>query len=337
MQETKLAQAKSRVNPFSVLNAWLGALGLSLPFLACVLFLALTPLFIQQAYILRLLVLSLYFGTLAMIFDFAGGFINAVNFGFAAFVGLGAYIAAMLSLYTHLNSWLGLIVALLVTGLIGFLTGLLTLRLRGIYISLMSWFVGMTLEALATAMVNITRGARGIVVPPMNDSMTVVSHLYVFLGGMILLYVILRLIIRSRVGLAFQAIGQNYEVARASGVNPVKYKLINFTLSCACAGLIGGYYAHFIGIVTPELLDMSHTMEVLALSFIGGSGSLLGGVFAAFLFIPVFDSLASLMQYKDVIYGLTLIVIMIFYPAGLNGLYQIVKPFFKSLKGKKPS
>ena len=59
----------------------------------------------------------------------------------------------------------------------------------------------------------------------MNDSMTVVSHLYVFLGGMILLYVILRLIIRSRVGLAFQAIGQNYEVARASGVNPVKYKL----------------------------------------------------------------------------------------------------------------
>ena len=68
--------------------------------------------------------LSLYLGTLAMIFDFAGGFINAVNFGFAAFVGLGAYIAAMLSLYTHLNSWLGLIVALLVTGLIGFLTGL---------------------------------------------------------------------------------------------------------------------------------------------------------------------------------------------------------------------
>ena len=76
-------------------------------------------------------------------------------------------------------------------------------------------------------------------------------------------------------------------------------------------------------------------MEVLALSFIGGSGSLLGGVFAAFLFIPVFNSLASLMQYKDVIYGLTLIVIMIFYPAGLNGLYQIVKPFFKILERKE--
>jgi branched-chain amino acid transport system permease protein len=336
MQDVKPVPA-ARSNPFSALNAGLRTLGLSLPFLACVLILAILPIFIHEEYMLRLFVQSLYFGTLAMIFDFTGGFINFVNFGFAGFVGLGAYIAAMLSLYTTVNPWLGLIGAMLVTGLVGFLTGLLTVRLRGIYVSLMSWFVGMTLEALATAMIHVTRGARGIIVPPMYKSITVVSHLYILLGAMLILYVILHLIIRSKVGLAFRAIGQNYEVARASGVNPIKYKLINFTLSCACAGLIGGYYAHFIGIVTPELLDMSHTMEVMALSFIGGSGSLLGGVFAAFLFIPVFNSLESLMNYRLVIYGLSLILIMIFYPAGLNGLYQIVKSFLKSLKGKKPS
>ena len=152
-----------------------------------------------------------------------------------------------------------------------------------------------------------------------------------------ILYIILRIIIHSRAGLAFRAIGQNYDVARASGVNPTKYKLLNFTLSCACAGLLGGYYGHFVGIITPDLMDTGHTMEVMALSFIGGSGSLLGGVFAAFLLIPVFDSLKRLMEYRLIIYGLLLIVIMIFYPAGLNGLYLWFTQIIQKWKGRKSS
>ncbi len=324
-----------RFRPIVWLRARLDNLGFSLPFLACVLILALSPLVVREAYLRRLLVTSLYFGILAMVFDFTGGFINAVNFGFAGFVGLGAYIAAILTFYFGINPWLAMLAALVASGLVGFLTGLLTLPLRGIYVSLMSWFVGMTLGALTSAWEKVTRGARGIIVPPLFESVTILHHFYILLGMLLALYVILRLIIRSRVGLAFRAIGQNYEVARASGVNPIKYKLINFTLSCAVAGMIGGYYAYFVGIVTPDLLDLGHTMEVMALSFIGGSGSLIGGVFAAFLFIPVFDSLKRLMQYRLLIYGLSLILIMIFYPAGLNGLYQKIKSVFKLPKRKK--
>ncbi len=334
MQAIDTAQAASPKTHVSV-KTRLDALGLSLPFLACVAILALAPLFVKNAYVLRLFVVSLYFGILAMAFDFTGGFINAVNFGFAGFVGLGAYTSALLALYTKLNPWLGLLAALVAAGIIGLFTGLLTLPLRGIYVSLMSWFVGLTLMALASAMVNFTRGARGIIVKPLYASETIVSDLYILLAAMVALYVILRLIIRSRVGLAFRAIGQNFDVARASGVNPTKYKLINFTLSCACAGLLGGYYAHFVGIVTPDLMDTGHTMEVMALSFIGGSGSLLGGVFAAFLLIPLFDSLKKLMEYRLIIYGLSLILIMIFYPAGLAGLYQSLMSKIKTWKGKK--
>jgi branched-chain amino acid transport system permease protein len=223
---------------------------------------------------------------------------------------------------------------MLATGLVGFLTGLLTLPLRGIYVSLMSWFVGLTLMALASAMVKVTRGARGIVVPPLFESASVLSYLYIFLALMVVLYVCLRLIIRTRIGLAFRAIGQNYDAARASGINPTYYKLLNFTLSCACAGLLGGFYGHFVGIITPDIMDTGHTMEVMALSFIGGSGSLLGGVFAAFLLIPVFDSLKKLMEYRLIIYGMLLILVMIFYPAGLNGFYQRVIQIIQTWKGR---
>jgi branched-chain amino acid transport system permease protein len=309
--------------------------GFSLPLLVCLAILVLAPIFITNQYILRLLVASLYFGSLAMAFDFTGGFINAVNFGFAGFVGLGAYAAALASIHTGLGVWFGLLMAALVTGLVGFLTGILTLPLRGIYVSLMSWFVGMTLMALASAMINVTRGARGLIVPPLYESASNTAYLYFLLVMTLLVYIILRLIIHSRVGLAFRAIGLNFDAAQASGVNPTRYKLLNFTLSCACAGFFGGFYAHFVGIVTPDLMDTGHTLEVMALAYIGGAGSLLGGVFAAFLLIPIFDSLKKLMEYRLIIYGLLLILVMIFYPAGLSGVYQQSIQFINNLRGKK--
>jgi branched-chain amino acid transport system permease protein len=142
------------------------------------------------------------------------------------------------------------------------------------------------------------------------------------------------MIIRSPVGLAFRAIGQNYDAAQASGVNPTRYKLLNFTISSACAGLFGGFYAHYVGIVTPDVMSMGYTLEIMALSFIGGSGSLLGGVFAAFLLIPLFDSLKRLMEYRLILYGALLILVMIFYPAGLSGLFQQVIQKLKLRKGK---
>ncbi len=322
------------MNALQALNTRLSSLGLSWTLLGCIVLLALAPLFVTNPYVLRLLATSLYFGTLAMAFDFTGGFINAVNFGFAGFVGLGAYVSALLVLNTGASPWLGLLAAMGAAGVAGFVTGMLTLPLRGIYVSLMSWFMGLSLMALATAWIPVTRGARGLIVPPLFDSVTIVGHLYILLAILVVLYIVLRLIIRSRVGLAFRAIGQNFDVAQASGVNPTRYKLMNFTLSCACAGLLGGYYAHFVGIVTPDLLDTGHTMEVMALAYIGGSGSLLGGVFAAFLIIPLFDSLKQLMEYRLIIYGLSLILIMIFYPAGMNGLYQRVKLALQNRKGK---
>ncbi|MEW5872037.1 MAG: branched-chain amino acid ABC transporter permease [Chloroflexota bacterium] len=312
----------------------LNTAGLSLPILACAALLALAPLYVSDEYILRLLIASLYFGSLAMCFDFTGGYINAVNFGFAGFVGLGSYASALVAIHTGLGAWAGLLAAMLLTGLVGFLTGLLTLPLRGIYVSLMSWFVGMTLMALASVMIKVTRGARGLIVPPLFESITTSGYLYILLVLALLVYVFLRWVIHSPAGLAFRAIGQNFEAAQASGVDPTHYKLLNFTISSAAAGLFGGFYAHYVGIVTPDIMGTGYTLEVMALSFIGGSGSLLGGVFGAFILTPLFDSLKRLMEYRLIIYGLLLILVMIFYPSGLNGIYQVVLQKIDRWKGK---
>ena len=124
---------------------------------------------------------------------------------------------------------------------------------------------------------------------------------------------------------AFRGIGQNMMAARASGVNPTKYRIINFTLSCAFAGLLGGYYAHFVGILTPAVMDTNHTMEVLTIAYVGGKGSLWGGIIAALLMIPTFEYLKFLMELRLVIYGLILVLVMVFWPGGIAEAVRVIR------------
>jgi branched-chain amino acid transport system permease protein len=291
-----------------------------IPMLIMVALSAVIPLFVTDEYVLRLLTSVLLFGAQAMVFDFTAGYINAVNFGFAAFVGTGAYMAAVLRANFGIDPWTAMLAGAAAAAVVGFITGILTLRQRGIYVSLMAWFVGLGLMAIVTALVDVTRGAWGMNVPPLYENISAKAQVYVMLGLLVFIYLVLHLVVRSNIGLAFLGIGQNFDAARASGINPTKYKVLNFTLSCALAGLLGGFYGPYVGILTPSVMGTSYTIEILTLCYVGGRATLWGGLLASFIFIPVFDYLKKLMELRLIIYGLALISVMIFYPAGLAGL-----------------
>jgi branched-chain amino acid transport system permease protein len=284
--------------------------------------LGVAPLFIEDQYLLQLLVGSLLLGTQAMAFDFTVGLINIVNFGFAAFVGLGAYTSALLSVRLGVSPWLGAAAGAAAAGGLGLLTGLLTLRLRGIYAAVMAWFVGLTLLALAANLVSFTRGYLGLGVPALLQTTERRAYFYVIFPIAVLTLVALHSIAHSHVGLAFRAIGQNLDAARASGINPTRYRVINFTISCAFAGLLGGLYAHFVGILNPDLMDSRHTVEVLALAYIGGRGSIWGGLAASLILVPALEYLKPLMEIRLILYGLLLILVMIYLPGGLAAACQ---------------
>src|SRR5262245_6073177 len=274
---------------------------------------------VTDEYILNLMIVSLFFGAQAMVFDFTAGFIGIVNFGFAAFLGLGAYVSALSAIRLGLNPWLTMWLGACVAGVVGWLTAVLTLRLSGIFATVMSWFVGLTLLSLATALVPLTRGSLGLSVPTLLDTAEGRPFFFILLPLAVLIYGVLRAITRSRLGLAFRAIGDNVEAARASGINPSRCRSLNFTISCFFAGLLGGFYAHFVGIITPEIMATSHTVEVLALAYIGGRGSLWGGLAAAFVVIPVLEFLRPLFEIRLVIYGVLLLAVMIYLPDRLAG------------------
>jgi branched-chain amino acid transport system permease protein len=297
----------------------LSHLRLSDPSLLALALLIVAGVLITDEYILNLMIVSLFFGAQAMVFDFTAGFIGIVNFGFAAFLGLGAYVSALSAIRLGLNPWLTMWMGACVAGIVGWLTAILTLRLSGIFATVMSWFVGLTLLSLATALVPLTRGSLGLSVPALLDSAERRPFLFALLPLAVLIYAVLRAVTRSRLGWAFRAIRDNVEAARASGINPSRCRSLNFTISCFFAGLLGGFYGHFVGVLTPEIMATSHTVEVLALAYIGGRGSLWGGLAAAFLVIPIFEFLKPLFEIRLVIYGLLLIAVMIYAPDGLAG------------------
>jgi branched-chain amino acid transport system permease protein len=266
-----------------------------------------------------------------MAFDLVDGYIGICLFGFAAFIGLGGYTSALLAVKLNVNPWIGMFAGGAVSGIAGFLLGVLTLRLRGIYAAVMSWFVALALLSTAAALVDFTRGYLGLIVPHLFRTIDMPPYYYVMVALTLAVWVILKAVTSSSWGLAFRAIGQNVEAAQASGVNPTKYKVLNLTLACALAGILGAFSAHWTGILTPDALSTNRSIEILVMSRLGGQGSLWGGVVVAFLTVPVLDMFRQLLSVRLLLYGLVLIAVTIAYPGGLAKLWSsIVKKLAKA-------
>lgn len=305
--------------------------------LICLVILAFLPLIppFNQEYIIRWMTQAALIAALAIAFDFTAGYISIVNFGFCAIMGLGSYTSAILAVNAGVSPWIGIWIGCFVAAAMGFVIGVITLRLRGIFAACLAWFVGLALMGLATKLVWLTRGPLGLRVPRLFETSSNIPYFYMVLVMMIATYLICSLLVRTRMGLAFKAIGQNMEAARTSGINPIFYRIVNFTLSCALAGWLGGFYGHYYGILTPDMMHTAKTVEVLAVAYIGGRGSLWGGAAIAFPFIVAMElvrsSLSNLPGVNLVIYGLLLILVMIYYPGGFAEFFNNV---FRKPKNK---
>ena len=341
-------EQKPNAGTWGAITAGLKKIGFSplgLLLLVIVTILPLIPPF-NQEHMIRWLIMGAFLAAQAAAFDFTSGYINVVNFGFAAVLGLGAYTSAILAnkspvlmLQPGMSPWIGIWIGAILAGLVGLGLGWLTLRLRGIFAAVMAWFVGIALMGLVRNLTDLTRGPLGMNPETLLDTAANLPYYYIILAMMLVVYVALRLVTRSNFGLAFKAIGQNIEAARASGINPTKYRVINFALSCLFAGWLGGFYAHYFGSLTPQtLMHTSKTVEVLALAYIGGRGSMWGGMFVAFPFVFLIEFLRSnlteLPGLHLVLYGLLMVLVMIFYPSGVAGLYAWVVNKFRSSRSK---
>jgi len=290
--------------------------------------LTITPFIMRRAFVTHVFITALLYGVLGASFDFAAGYLGIVNFGYAAFMGIGAYTSAIAAIRFGINPWLGLLLGGIAAGILGLITGVLTLRLYGLFVACFTWFLGMAFMFLIAVTPEITRGYLGLNVPPLpnvwvldfSDPLRLSYYSVILPLSFLILLLLYYLGNRTKIGLAFKALRGSEPLAVASGINPLKYRVLNFTLTCFLAGVLGAFYAHYIKILTPSLLATGKTIEILTIAYIGGRGSIWGSIPAAFLIISFLEFLRPLEAYRFIIYGIILILVTIFYPSGLARL-----------------
>lgn len=256
---------------------------------------------------------------LAVSLNLTAGFLGQLPLGHAGFMSIGAYTSAFFTLSTGVDNIFGFILSLLVGGCVaaifGVLIGLPVLRLSGDYLAIITLGFGEIIRVIITNL-NFLGGAHGLGGIPKLTTIPITFFCVVI--SVFLMYTF----IKSRHGRAVIAIREDSIAAEASGIPTTYYKTFTFAFSAFFAGIAGGLYAHYIGVLNPSNFGFMKSVEYLIMVVLGGLGSMLGSVVAASGLTLIPELLRGLDDYRLVIYSLLLVVVMIFKPSGLFGRYD---------------
>jgi len=275
------------------------------------------------------------------------GFTGQISLGHAAFVGIGGYATAILVTRVGLPFWVALPLAGLISAGVGMLIGIPSLRVKGLYLCIATLAAQFICEFVFVHWESMTRGIRGINVPPPRVGTfifdTEASFYYITLVTVVIGVAFARNLVRTKWGRAFVAIRDRDLAAEIMGINLFRYKLASFALSSFYAGIAGGLWVSFIKVVTPEHFPFSLSIQYLAMVIVGGLGSVIGSIFGAIFMTLVPELLNVLTWYaknlmpsvgqvfipmKEVVFGLLIVSFLIFEPHGLAEIWQRVKNFF---------
>ena len=261
------------------------------------------------------------------------GFTRHFSFGNAGFMSIGAYTSAIISVRVGLPFPIAVLGGAVMAGIISYLLGSLTIRLKGDYFLISCLGFGESVRVLFNYTKNITGGANGFSGIPYKTTM------WVAIFCAILAFIIAWNFIHSKFGDNLTAIRENDIAAEAVGINVTKFKKMSFVFSAVFAGWAGALYAHYLMFITPTMFNLAKSCELITTTVIGGLGSLTGSVFGAVLVTLLPEVFRSLSEYRMLLYGLAVVLVILLKPSGLYGykefsIKKVIK-FFKNI-GKGP-
>ncbi len=292
------------------------------------------PLIVKSPTWLHMIVLIYFYSYLTTSWNMVGGFAGVLPLGHAVFIGIGAYTSTILSLQYGISPWIGMIAGGVLSIFAGVLIGLPTFKMRGAYFALATIAFA---EGFRVMIENIDylgplkiNGPRGLQIPPMNTGWANLMftnkepYYYIILIMLIAVLALTWFISRSKLGYYLNAGGEEPEAAMALGVNVSKAKLIAMAMSSFLTALAGTFYAQFSLFIHPKsIISLDISFEIAFIALIGGRGSIAGPVLGALLLRPVSDLSriyfgSTLPGLHLIIYGVVLILVMIYQPRGLQ-------------------
>lgn len=292
--------------------------------------LAIVPAFVTTTYVMGIFVTTFYVGCCTLAWSILGGLTGQISLGHAGFMGLGSYISAIMLNNMGISPWISMIIAFVFVGLLTAVLLSPCFVLTGPYFTLVT--IAFT-EAFRNLFTNweYAGSGQGILVPIDNDSIfsmrwiSKVPYYYIALIMVIVFYLILRIIDRSKLGYAFKTIREDEDTAHAVGINSFKYKFIATFLSAGLIAVVGVFYVNYIGYINPDIFKNANSLDYVMPAIIGGIGSIVGPLLGAGILTPLSEWLnAALSQIAGlnlVVYAAIVIVVILFQPNGIMGWF----------------
>jgi branched-chain amino acid transport system permease protein len=262
----------------------------------------------------------------AMSLNLILGYGGMVSFGHAAFFGVGAYTVALLMKKAGAPLYLALAAAPLVSACFAAIIGWFCVRLIGLYFAILTLAFGQLLYMVAFQWYTFTGGDDGIHGIPRPEFLGPVAYYLLCLVLFLICVLIMRMIINSSFGLSVRTIRENMERAKFIGINVKRFQLINFIIAGAFAGLAGGLLAELNRFAQTEFLHWSKSAEPILASLVGGMYSLLGPAIGStvliFLKIVLQQLHERMIDFWAIILGGVLLLVVLFAPGGLVGIYR---------------
>jgi branched-chain amino acid transport system permease protein len=305
-----------------------------------VLFIIIAPFLLGESYFFETVNIVGIYAIAVIGLNLILGYAGLISLGHAGFFGLGAYVSAYISIHFQLHPFLAILLSCIMIAVFAFLVAFPLLRMSGYFLALGTLGLGVVLYTLINGGGEITGGPNGLSNIPgfaigsyqfhsFND------HFYLIWITLLIIFVLAKNLANSREGRAMKAIHSDEGAAASFGVNVFRFKMKVFVLGCTLGALAGGYYAHYMAFISPDILSMGNSINMLIMGFLGGLGTYLGPVTGTFVY-QIIPQISALMEdYEILIKGIIFLLVVLFLPGGVQAGIEKLSALLKgSVRGK---
>jgi ABC-type branched-subunit amino acid transport system permease subunit len=292
--------------------------------IAAVVVLAFLPQLTSSNYIIGIAISGLIFLAAAAALNLVYGYAGLLSFAQLGFWGVGGYCSALAVMDYGRSFWTGVVIAGVVNLVLSTAIGLAIIRTTRHAFVVATLTFALLASLVARDWVEMTRGPLGIPGLPAPNLMgfafdTTARFYYIALAFTLVALAFLYALMTSRIGLVLKAIKQNDPLAESQGISPTPYKLAAFVIAAVITGMAGGIFAFHLKVIDPSFLDFYYMQTFLIIVIIGGAGSFWAVVLAGAAMVALPEILRFSNEFRMVIYGVVLVAVMMFMPAGIAG------------------
>ena len=287
------------------------------------------PIVFPDSYWITVLIYAGIYGLIVVGYDLLLGYCGQISLGHNAMFAIGAYATAIATAWLEWSPLFGIAGGICITCLIAFVVGIPTLRLRGYYLAIATMGFAFIVESIIR--MEYLGGSSGITDIPAFKVVGYVfdtdrSYYYLVWGTVLLVVIISLRIGETALGKRMKAVHTDEEAASCMGINIAKTKIQAFVFSAAVAAVAGSLYAHYAAIISPNSFNIMVSVKLLLMLFLGGAGSIYGGLIGSLILFALPEFLEHLERLELALEGLVFMLILIFLPSGIvGGLSKILR------------